>query len=161
MVVWALVLSLMVIAALWTVVTSVLLRTAIGLALTSIMLAVLLFMMGATLAAVFELSVCAGLIPALFVSVISMTRRQLAAEHRISRRIMLRRFWPLPLALAVVGLAMSFIHGPVTVSLPVPTDSGEARAMMWNFRRLDLFGQILILLAGVYGVVVLFKKEQS
>ena len=67
-----LILILLVVAALWTVMTRSLLRSAIGLALTSAILTLAIFRMNASLAAVFELSVCAGLIPVLFISVISL-----------------------------------------------------------------------------------------
>jgi hypothetical protein len=33
------------------------------------------------------------------------------------------------------------------------------RTVLWTLRQLDLFGQILVLLAGVFGVLVLFRKE--
>ena len=56
------VLAIMLLCALWTVMTRGLVRAALGLAATSIALTVLMFMLGAGLAAVFELSVCAGLI---------------------------------------------------------------------------------------------------
>jgi hypothetical protein len=65
----------------------------------------------------------------------------------------------LPLALAVVGVSLSFVHAPVQIALPLPGGDGEVRTVLWTLRQLDLFGQILILLAGVFGVLVLFKKE--
>ena len=35
--------------------------------------------------------------------------------------------------------------------------------VLWKFRQLDVFGQILVLFAGIFGVVVFFKntKKQS
>ncbi len=51
-----------------------LLYAAVSLALASVMLSVVLFQYGANIAAVFELSVCAGLITVLFVSTVSMTK---------------------------------------------------------------------------------------
>jgi hypothetical protein len=47
----------------------------------------------------------------------------------------------------------------VQVALPVPGAEGDVRVVLWNLRQLDLFGQILIILAGVIGVLVLFKRE--
>ena len=56
-------------------------------------------------------------------------------------------------------MALSFVHTPVQVALPLPAGDGDVRTVLWNFRQLDLFGQILILLAGVFGVLIFFKKE--
>ena len=150
------VLSVMVAAALWSVVTLTMLRAAIGLALVSVLLAVVLFTMGATLAAVFELSIGAGLIPVLFVSVVSLTRRQQQEERPMVRRIYFRRFWPLPLVLLAAGIALTFVHLPIAVAPPV--QEGGPRAIFWVSRRLDLFGQVLIVVAGALGIVVLFKE---
>ena len=56
-------------AMLWSRITA-----AICLALTSVSLAVILFILHAPWAALFELSVCAGLVTVIFASTISMTR---------------------------------------------------------------------------------------
>ena len=45
--------------------------------------------------------------------------------------------------------------------MPLPDGGGDVRTVLWNVRQLDLFGQILILLAGVFGVLVLFKREEK
>jgi len=50
--------------------------SAIALAVLSIMIAIMFFKMDSNYAGAFELSVCAGLITALFVSVISLTKRK-------------------------------------------------------------------------------------
>ena len=52
-----------------------LLFAAIALAALSAILAIMFYQLNSPYAAVFELSVCAGLITALFVSAISLTRR--------------------------------------------------------------------------------------
>jgi NADH-quinone oxidoreductase subunit J len=153
------VLVLIVLAALWASLTTLLLRATIALALTSAMLAVVMYSLGATIAAVVELSVCAGLISVVFVSVISLTQRKPFKDYLTRRMSRMRRFWPLPMVLVAVGVALSFIHSPVQVALPLPGGDGDVRTVLWSFRQLDLFGQILILLAGVFGVLVLFKKE--
>ena len=78
-------LAILVLAALATVMTARLLRSVVGLAVTSATVAVLMFRLGASTAAVFELSVCAGLIPAIFISVIGMTQR-LSPDALAARR---------------------------------------------------------------------------
>ena len=37
----------------------------------------------------------------------------------------------------------------------------DVRETLWFVRRFDLIGQILIVLVGVFGVVVLFKTRRS
>ena len=155
------VLVLMVLAALWASMTTMLLRATIALALASAMLAVVMYSLGATLAAVFELSVCAGLISVIFVSVISLTQSKPFKEIIKHRRGRIGRFWPLPVVMLGVGIALSFIHTPVQIALPLPGGGGDVRSVLWNLRQLDLFGQILILLAGVFGVMVFFKRGKD
>jgi NADH-quinone oxidoreductase subunit J len=159
MIVITIVLVLMVLAALWASLTTLLLRATIALALTSAMLAVVMYSLGATIAAVLELSVCAGLISVVFVSVISLTQRKPFKDYVTRRMSRMRRFWPLPLVLVGIGVALSFVHTPVQVALPLPGGDGDVRTVLWNFRQIDLFGQILILLAGVFGVLIFFKRE--
>jgi NADH-quinone oxidoreductase subunit J len=159
MIVITIVLVLMVLAALWASLTTLLLRATIGLALTSAMLAVVMYSLGATFAAVLELSVCAGLISVVFVSVISLSQRKPFKEYVTRRLSRMRRFWPLPLVLIALGVALTFVHSPLTIAVPLPGGDGDVRTMLWTLRQMDLFGQILILLAGVFGVLVFFKKD--
>jgi NADH-quinone oxidoreductase subunit J len=152
-------LSVMVLAAVWTVMTSRLLHSAIGLAVTSMVLAMLMFSLGSPLAAVFELSVCAGLISAIFITAISLTKRITAEAIAVRRKERLHRFWILPLLLLVAGIAM--IAMPRVV-LPAPAVTNEdVRNIIWNLRHLDLIGQIAILMAGALGVVALFKDSKN
>jgi NADH-quinone oxidoreductase subunit J len=161
MIIITVVLVLMVLAALWASLTTLLLRATIALALTSAMLAVVMYSLGAKIAAVLELSVCAGLISVVFVSVISLTQRKPFKDYVTRRMSRMRRFWLLPLVLVAIGVALSFVHTPVQLAIPVPGGDGDVQTVMWSLRQLDLFGQILILLAGVFGVLVLFKKEEK
>ncbi len=156
---FTLLLVLLVLAALWASMTTALLRAALGLALTSALLAVVMFALGATLAAVLELSVCAGLISVVLVSVTSLTQPRSLKEAIADRKRRLRRFWPLPLVLIAAGVALSFVKVPVDIVLRLPAGDGDVRTVLWSMRQFDLFGQILILLAGVFGVLVLFRKE--
>ena len=154
-----LLLVVLVLAALWASMTTTLLRATLGLALASALLSVVMFSMGATLAAVMELSVCAGLISVVLVSVASLTRPRSIQEELASRRSRLRRIWPLPLVLIAAGVALSVVRAPVDIVVRLPGGDGDVRTVLWSMRQLDLFGQILILLAGAFGVLVLFRKE--
>ncbi|HVO77115.1 MAG TPA: hypothetical protein VMT60_03935, partial [Candidatus Bathyarchaeia archaeon] len=96
-------LAILLAASIWTVMVSDLILSAIGLAVTSAILTLVLFHLGGPLAAVFELSVCAGLITVVFVATISLTRAGSCEDARWERLGILKRFVWLPLLLAVVG----------------------------------------------------------
>lgn len=154
-----LVLGTFVLAALWAVLSPRLLRAVIGLAVASCAVTVSLFRLDSPLAAVFELSVCAGLISAVFISTISLS--QLETEETIAdtRRDRLRRYWYLPPLALLVAVALL---GLEYADFPVATSAGkDVRAVLWTERHLDLIGQVTVLLAGAFGVVVLFKEKKS
>jgi len=153
-------LALLLAAGLFTVMVSELLLSAIGLAVTSAIQTLVLFHLGGPRAAVFELSVCAGLITVVFIATISLTTAQDCEDARYDRLKMLKRFIFLPVILAFVGwrLAAAHMH-PTMIAPPLPGEAEDVRQVLWSARRLDLFGQILIILAGVFGVAVLFKRK--
>jgi NADH-quinone oxidoreductase subunit J len=151
-------LALIVVLALWTIQTTIL-PAAVGLALVSVILTLLMFQMQAPLAAVFELSVCAGLITVVFVSTIALTRPLNAVEAQALEAVRNRRFRPAILVVAAVG-GLLWVSGQALQVIP-PAAEGAAdtvRQVLWTARRLDLLGQIVMIFVGVYGVVVLFKK---
>jgi len=154
-------LILLVAAALWSVMTPLIIRAAISLALTSAILTIIMFKLNAPLAGVFELSVCSGLISVIFISVISLTHRLPHKEYLARRKNRIFRFWFLPALLVLVAWFL-WTH-PLTVILPgLPATTGiEVHNVMWNWRQLDLFGQVMALLAGAYGVAVLFKGSSK
>jgi NADH-quinone oxidoreductase subunit J len=149
-------LILFAVAAVATVLVSNLLYSAIGLALTSVALTLLMFQLDAPLAGVFELSVCAGLITAVFISAISLTRPGTTdeAEPRTAARIVL-----LPVVVLAVGSI--FFLADLAYRLPTPPPAGpaEVREVLWNLRQIDLVGIVMIILTGVFGVAVLFKER--
>jgi NADH-quinone oxidoreductase subunit J len=151
-----LLLVLLVLAAMVTVATARLLRAAIGLALTSVILAVIMFRLNSPLAGVFELSVCAGLIPVIFISAIGLTRRMGPEQLAMRRREKLRLYAPLPLIVALAAVLLWQVHVPLA-PLPAPGGEQDVRNVLWNLRHIDLLGQIVILGAGAFGVVVLVK----
>ena len=155
------ILILLVLAALWTVMTRSLLRSAMGLALTSAILTIVMFRMRAPLAGVFELSVCAGLIPVLFVSVISLTQPLTYKEIIEHMKVRLKRFWALPLIVVILGIVLAFVSVKVKANVPLPANQTNVRLLLWHSRQFDLLGQIIILFSGVFGVVVLFKERKK
>jgi NADH:ubiquinone oxidoreductase subunit 6 (subunit J) len=148
--------------ALMTVMIRDLLKASVALAALSAVLTVILFLLKAPLAAVFELSVCAGLITVVFISTISMTKlrtKEQVKQHREERR---RRFRLLPIimiALLSAALALTLPHLGELIPTTVPHVTTAAEAtVFWNERQADLLGQIVIVLAGVFGVLIFFKE---
>lgn len=134
-----------------------LIRAALSLAVISAVLAIIIFRLGAPYAAAFELSVAAGLITVLFISAISLINPD-KETMKESRMITLG----LPIATAAFGTllwfgkkyipALSFMESPHTAPI---------RETLWNLRSLDLVGQILIILTGVFLVILFFKENRS
>lgn len=148
----------MILGALWVVMTRSLLRAAIALAFTSAALSILMFRLSSPLAAVFELSVCTGLVSVLFISAIGLTHpstREEKAEHKVER---LQRFKYLPFIVVAVGIALSFVAVKLSLRLPPPEIESDVPTVLWNLRPMEIVGQVIILLSGVFGVVILFKE---
>lgn len=153
------ILIVLTVAALWTVMTRSLLRCGIGLALTSAILTIIMFRLSSPLAAVFELSVCAGLISVLFISTISLTEASTKEEKLQHMKYRLSRFWYLPFIIVIGGIVLSLLNIKLNFQLPMPEAETDVRNVMWNVRQIDLLGQIIILLTGVFGVVIFFKRK--
>jgi len=149
-----------VIATLWTVMTARLVYAAIGLALTSAIITVLMFIMKSPLAGVFELSVCAGLIPAVFLTAISVARQLTAETAAVSARDQIRRFWPLPVIVVLAGIVLLTLTGPA-LKAPSGTEEAGVRVVLWNIRHIDVLGQIVILLAGAFAVIIFLKESRN
>jgi NADH-quinone oxidoreductase subunit J len=148
----------LVLAALWTIMTRSLLRAGIGLALTSVILSIVMFRLNTPLAAVFELSVCAGLISVLFVSTISLTQPRSPEQIKSENLERLTRFWLLPYLVVGAGIILSFLPLKLNLVLPPVEIEKSVRTVMWDVRQMDLLGQIMVLLAGAFGVVIFFKE---
>jgi len=154
-------LILMTIAALWSVLRGSIIRGAIALAITSIILTIIMFRLNSPLAAVFELSVCAGLITVIFMSTISLTKPLTQKEETARTSSRIRRFWYLPLmvVLAAIVLTLINVQWDNMVVKNLGMENLDARHIIWNLRQNDMLGQVIILLTGVFGVVVLFKYK--
>lgn len=151
-------LCLLILFALLTVIIKDSLKAVISLAVASAMLTTILFGLDAPLAAVFELSVCAGLITVIFVAVISLTKAAAPGVETDTEKRRYIRYLFLPLILIVVAIILLSV-APLSEFVTVSKVSAEdnVREVLWNIRRLDILGQIIMILAGVFGVVILFK----
>jgi NADH:ubiquinone oxidoreductase subunit 6 (subunit J) len=149
-----------VLSAMGTIMAARLLWSAIGLAVTSAIVAIIMFRFDASLAGVFELSVCAGLIPAIFISAISLTRRLTSDDLAERRRQKRRRYGLLPILVILAAVGLCQIHLVLNLATPVPAAETDVRNVLWHMRTIDLVGQITVLLAGAFGVVVLLKEPK-
>jgi len=137
-------------------------KAAISLAGISAVLAVALFLMGAPWAALFELSVCAGLVTAIFISAISLTSPDRKQPEKVSEHK--SRFASLPFILIFAGvslIAVFILGGFVIDPVAGQVTAGAAvtfREAFWNMRQADILGQVIIILAGAFAVVILFKE---
>lgn len=136
------------------------LRSAIGLALASASLAVMLYAMSARLAAVFELSVCSGLVTVIFIAGISLShspKMEVKKEYHDRER---NRH--LPLVLIAVGGTL--VAAAMVLHFAQPQFAASAgqnvRDVLWNTRQADLWGQIALILCGGVAVAVLFREER-
>ncbi len=140
-----------------------LLRAAIALLVSSLGLALIMFNLGAPLAGSFELSVGAGLITVLFVNAISLTRL-ITEEERLERaKDHYHRFMPLPVLAIIIGLVMFWYQDfwASGISFVKYSETHTVGEILWQSRGLDLIGQIVILLVGVYGVAILFRRGKQ
>ena len=120
------------------------LKSAVSLAAMSAALAVILYMMGAVWAALFELSVCVGLITVVFISAISLTTPDRRDEaHTKDHR---QRFAALPFILIAAGVALIAVLVSTGFYLPQPGEEAVAEAafnqVLWQTRQADILGQI-------------------
>ncbi len=77
------------------------------------------------------------------------------------RRERFVKFWYLPVILIAVGLALMHLSRPPVFKFPVASVTQDAQSVLWNLRHLDLLGQVVVLLAGAFGVVILFKEKKD
>jgi NADH-quinone oxidoreductase subunit J len=153
MLLWML-LGLMVLLSIGCCIFKDLLYVAVSLATISGVLALVLFLFGANIAGVFELSVCAGLITVLFIATVSLTKD---SDQKVETRLP-AYFVPLVI-LIFVGIDY-FIIQWVAHSLPasvVSQPSGTFQRVFWELRSADMLGQIGLIGAGVFGILALFR----
>ncbi|MCX6111817.1 MAG: NADH-quinone oxidoreductase subunit J [Proteobacteria bacterium] len=154
-------LTLLVLAAVWTVMTRSLMMSAVGLALTSVILSIIIFTLNSPLAGVFELSVCAGLITVVFISTMSLTKPITRTEFKKQTKDRIKRYWYMPVIIILIGLGCALMLTAPDLKPLTPAIENDVRNVMWKVRQTDVLGQIIILLAGVFGVVVLFKERKK
>jgi NADH-quinone oxidoreductase subunit J len=112
--------------------------------------------MNSPYAAVFELSVVAGLITVLFVSTIALTKEDEAVKEGR---------WPLyifPLLLVIFGLIDFTVMKALFTSYVPGGYNGTGSSFgvtLWGLRTADIIGQIAVIFGGVFGVLALLREK--
>jgi uncharacterized MnhB-related membrane protein len=124
-----------------------LLISAIWLAITSALVAVLIFLLGAPQLAVIELSVGAGLVTVLFVFAINISGEEAIDHHSVL---------PKPYAWGSLGLALALLILLILKEVgfvTFPTNESLPTSILWESRYLDMILQVVLIFAGVLGVI--------
>jgi len=157
-------LSLIIISSIFAVSYARVIRGAIILGIVSMLVSISLFLLSCPLAGIFELSVCSGLITVIFISVISLTVPPDDNQRKANSISMIKKIILLFLLVLVCGFALYMLDSKNITFIPLMQDIQEpigTRDNIWNLRHVDLIGQALILLTGLFAVVVLFKKDKN
>jgi NADH-quinone oxidoreductase subunit J len=154
-------LGLMLIFGIMAVMLHSMTKSAIALACASAALGMIMYEMGSVWAALFEISVCSGLVTVIFISAISlsnMDKKELEKVYADRKRMSL-----LPVILIVSGAVLVIAALSSGVSLPhagnAAKAAGDLREILWNNRQADIWGQIIIMITGSAAVVVLFRER--
>ncbi len=128
-----------------------LLAASLWLAALSALLAILFYLMGAARIAVIELSVGAGLVTVLLVFAIGI-----AGDEAVGQRPLIPRFvsWGLGL---VALLLLGWFVVPL-VPAPAPATEPSLASLLWEGRALDVWVQVILMFAGVLGVLGLVTE---
>lgn len=135
-----------------------LLKSAICLAAASIFLSMIFFKMSAPYAAVFELSVVAGLITVLFIVTISFTRNQGETKETSLPLIIfpaLFVIFAVLSALLIIKLSGNF---PSKALMQANDSFGN---VFWGTRAFDIIGQMGIIFAAVFTVITLLREKKK
>ena len=130
-----------------------LIPSAIWLAGTSAMLSIFFFKMGANQVAVIELSVGAGLVTVLLIFAISVAGEEaITASPIIPRALIIGLIVAFAILLGVFIFPSSSIK-PLSPEPPLTT-------VLWNDRGLDILTQIVLIFAGVLGLLGLLAEAK-
>jgi len=138
-------------------------KSAIALAAASAALGIVMYEMGSIWTALFEISVCSGLVTVIFISAISlsnMDKKELEKVYEDKKRMSL-----LPVILITSGVVLVIAALASGVSVPqtelVSNAAGDLREILWNNRQADIWGQIIVMITGSAAVVVLFRERDQ
>ncbi|NPV81983.1 MAG: DUF4040 domain-containing protein [Candidatus Aminicenantes bacterium] len=135
-----------------------LIKAALSLAVASLLLGIIFFRLAAPYAAVFEISVVAGLITVLFILTIALTKK----GDEVTEARLVKLAFPVFLILFLVidGLVMKSLLQKIP-ALPAGPEAGTFGEVLWKQRTFDLVAQVGVILAGVLAVLALFRKKEE
>ncbi len=131
-----------------------LLHAALWLAGISVLIALMMYQLGAWEIAIIELSVGAGLVTVLFVFAVAVI-----GDEPISVRSLTPKSLAAALVAAVV-LLLSFFLFPVEANSAAPVETTFA-VTLWQDRVLDALLQVMLIFAGVLGVMGLLDEPKA
>ena len=126
-------------------------------------LGVLMYILGAHWAAIFEISVCSGLVTVIFISAVSLSNGDNFTEGKTGGEPS-RSKVKLPIILIAVGAVLMLAAGLTNFSVGVPAANASAAdfdTVFWETRQADIFGQMIALVAGASAIVVFFKERED
>lgn len=153
-------LSVMIVFSVLAVMLRSIIRNAICLAIASAALSMIMYLLGAPWAAMFELSVCSGLITVIFISCISLSHDKKSDVRREYDDI--RRTIPLPVLMIASGALL--IAGAMAIHFRIsaaPPSADSFSELFWSSRQADMWGQIIVMLTGGTAVAVLLKEGKK
>lgn len=143
-----------------TVMSHSILKSAVYLALASVMLGVIMYVLGAHWAAVFEISVCSGLVTVIFISAISLSKIKHDEIQKLYEHKKRMAYLPAALIIGGVFLVVAALATDFTLPSAAAAVSEDFRETLWNSRQADILGQVIAILAGGIAVVVLFQNDE-
>jgi len=79
----------------------------------------------------------------------------------IRKKEIFSKFWYLPIIIIISAIVLSRFKIPMDFVMPQAASEQDVRNVLWNVRHLDLLGQIIVLLAGAFSVIVFFKETKK
>ena len=134
------------------------LKSAIYLAAASAALAVMMYLLGAEWAAVFEVSVCAGLVTVVFISSISLSNMRKEDVQKLYDDKARMKYLPYVLLFGGITVIAVAFTKDITLSVIAQSAMEDFQSVFWDTRSADILGQITAILIGGIAVVVLLKE---
>lgn len=137
-------------------------KSAIALGSVSILLGIVMYLLGASWAALFEISVCSGFVTFIFISAVTMTSHSREEQDEIYAQSRHTRL--LPILLIGGGIVLLAVFAMAHFGLPYPAGDVVQNALdveLWENHKDLIVALIVALLAGTFAVVVLFREEDD
>ncbi|HZU86940.1 MAG TPA: NADH-quinone oxidoreductase subunit J [Anaerolineaceae bacterium] len=132
-----------------------LITSALWLAGASALVALFMYLLGAHEVAVIELSVGAGLVTVLFVFAINIAGEEPLLLHPLLPR-------PLAWGLILVALVLfGWVTIPNLLNITPTESTSTFLQVMWQDRQMDILLQIMLIFAGVMGVIGLLSDQPN